>query len=185
MFLLQFYIRLKIALVMATLLTSGCALMGETTGDPDVCPMPTILKTGQELVRFKADAGFDLNKTLFHAKINTFDGECEIGNKDITLNIALSMTALRGASMLEDKARFAYLVWVVDREKNILTRSRTPVIAKFKGRDSRIDFSDIFDVIIPQRSDHAPPDWRIYISFELTKEELAYNRRRLGSTRRY
>ena len=110
--------------------------------------------------------------------------DVDIGEKEITLNIALSMTALRGAAMLKDKAEFAYWVWVVDREKKVLTRNRTPVIAKFEGRDSQIDFSDIFDVIIPQRPDHSPPDWRIYIGLELTKEELAYNRRRLGSMRR-
>ena len=162
----------------------GCALMDETTGDPDVCPMPTILKTGQELVKFRPGVGHDLSKIVFHVKLNTFDGECDIGKKEITLNIALSMTALRGAAMLKDNAEFAYWVWVVDRKKRVLTRNRTPVSAKFEGRDSRIDFSDIFDVIIPQRSDHSPPDWRIYIGLELTKEELAYNRRRLGSTRR-
>ena len=178
------FIRQTIKMMMLISLMGGCALMDETTGDPDVCPMPTILKTGQELVRFRPGVGYDLNKTVFHVKLNTFDGECDIGKKEITLNIALSMTALRGAAMIKDKAEFAYWVWVVDREKKVLTRNRTPVIAKFEGRDSRIDFSDIFDVIIPQRLDHSPPDWRIYIGLELTKEELAYNRRRLGSTRR-
>ena len=178
------FIRQTIKMMMLISLMGGCALMDETTGDPDVCPMPTIFKTGQELVRFRPGVGYDLNKTVFHVKLNTFDGECDIGKKEITLNIALSMTALRGAAMIKDKAEFAYWVWVVDREKKVLTRNRTPVIAKFEGRDSRIDFSDIFDVIIPQRLDHSPPDWRIYIGLELTKEELAYNRRRLGSTPR-
>ena len=178
------FIRQTIAAMMLIFLIGGCAFMDETTGDPDVCPMPTILKSGQELVRFRPNVGYDLNKIVFHVKLNTFDGECDIGEKEITLNIALSMTALRGAAMLKDKAEFAYWVWVVDREKKVLTRNRTPVIAKFEGRDSQIDFSDIFDVIIPQRPDHSPPDWRIFIGLELTKEELAYNRRRLGSMRR-
>ena len=165
-------------------LVGGCGLVGESSGDPDICPLPTIFKTTQELVRFKPGAGYDLSQALFHVKLNTFQGECDIGKKEITLTIDLSMTALRGAAMTKDQSQFAYWVWVVDRNKKVLTRNRTPVITKFEGRDSRIDFSDIFDVIIPQREDHAPPDWRIYIGLELTKEELAYNRRRLGSKRR-
>ena len=53
----------------------GCALMDETTGDPDVCPMPTILKTGQELVRFRPGVGYDLNKIghLIAAAANDYD----------------------------------------------------------------------------------------------------------------
>ena len=166
------------------LLMSGCALMGETSSEPDVCPLPTILKTAQELVRFKPGGGQDLSQALFHVKLNTFEGECDIGKKEITLTVGLDFTALRGAAMTKDKAEFAFLISVVDREKKILIRDRTPVITKFEGRDSRIDFVHYFDVIIPQREDYAPPDWRIFIGMELTKEELAYNRRRLGSKRR-
>ncbi|MBL24484.1 MAG: hypothetical protein CMM48_11370 [Rhodospirillaceae bacterium] len=163
------------------LLAAGCGVLEGGAGEAEICPVPSILETLQELVRFKPGAGYDLSQALFHVKLNAFEGECDIGKKEITLTVAIDMTALRGAAMQKSRAEFAFWVWIMDRDKKLLTRHRFPIITKFEGRDSRIDFTDFFDVIIPQRADHAPPDWRIFIGLELTKEELAYNRRRLGS----
>jgi hypothetical protein len=174
----------RLILAVMVLSVGGCGLIGEPTGAPDICPIPAILKELQEMVRFKPGAGSDLSDVIVHVKMNTFNGQCDIGKKEITLSVAIEMTALRGAAMAEDNARFSFLVWVLDRNKEVLTRNRFPIIAKFQGRDSRIDFSDTFDIIIPQRPDHAPTDWIIYMGLELSKEELAYNRRRLGSKKR-
>jgi hypothetical protein len=174
----------RLILTVMVLSVGGCGLIGESTGAPDICPVPAILKELQEMVRFKPGAGTDLSDVIVHVKMNTFNGVCDIGEKEISLSMAIEMTALRGAAMVEDNARFSFLVWILDRNKEVLSRNRFPIISKFEGRDSRIDFSDTFDVIIPQRADHAPTDWIVYMGLELSKEELAYNRRRLGSKKR-
>ena len=171
----------KILVAITMLLATGCAVLDDTYEAPDVCPLPSILEDLQELVRFKPGGGTDISQAQFHVRLNTFSGECDIDKKQITLTIHMDMTALRGAALVEANTEFAFWVWILDREKKVLARHRFPILAKFEGRDSRIDFSDIFDVIIPQRKDHSPPDWLIYIGLELSREELAYNRRRLGN----
>jgi hypothetical protein len=164
----------------------GCGLGDTLSGAsvPDVCPTPSILEDLQERVRFKPKAEQDLRNVEYHIRLNTYEGECDVGKKEITVTLALEMTALRGPALEKDQAPFAFWIWILDKDKKLLTRTRFPIIAKFEGRDTRIDFSEIFDVIIPQRKDHASPDWNIFIGLELSKEELAYNRRRLGTRRR-
>lgn len=163
------------------LLAAGCGVLDDSYVAPDVCPMPTILEDLQELVRFKPGMGTDISQAQFHVKLNTFSGICDIDKEEITLTINLDMTAIRGAALVQVNTQFALRVWILDRQKRVLTRHRFPILAKFEGRDSRIDYSHEFDVIIPQRKDHAPPDWLVYLGLELSKEELAYNRRRLGN----
>jgi hypothetical protein len=163
------------------LLAVGCGVLDDSYEAPDVCPMPAILEDLQELVRFKPGMGTDISQAQFHMKLNTFIGYCDIDKEEITLSVNLDMTAIRGAALVQTSTQFALRVWILDRQKKVLARHRFPILAKFEGRDSRIDYTHDFDVIIPQRKDHAPPDWLIYIGLELSKEELAYNRRRLGN----
>ena len=56
------------------------------------------------------------------------------------------------------------------------------MIAKFKRDETKLDFAEAVTVTIPKKKEAMPEDYMVYMGFEMTPEELAYNRDRQRRT---
>lgn len=155
---------------------SGCAFLDE--GSPNVCPSTAILDGPGELVRFAPGSAGSPADVLFRTKMKTISGVCDVDEKSVDMELQIAMEAARGPANVKGEASFVYFVAILDKDKNVLTRTKFPMIAKFQRQETALDFSEAVTVTIPKKKEALPKDYIVYMGFEMTPEELAYNRKR-------
>jgi hypothetical protein len=165
------------ALSVLSLTLGGCGIINNE-GSPYVCPNTAILEGPGELVRFTAGSASAPNDVSFRTKMKMVSGTCDVDEKNISMELYIAMETLRGPANTKGEAQFAYFVAILDKDKKILTRTKFPMIAKFKRDETKLEFTEPVTVTIPRKKNTLPEDYMVYMGFEMTPEELAYNRNR-------
>lgn len=155
---------------------SGCAVLDE--GTPNVCPQTAILDDAGELVRFASATPAGPGDVAFRVRMKQISGICEVDESEVEMELAAAMETLRGPSNAEGEAKFTYFVAILDSDKKVLSRIKFPMVAQFKSRETKLDFSEALTVTIPRKKGDLPKDYIVYLGFEMTPAELAYNRKR-------
>ncbi len=174
----RYRILIGAALSAAVLAAGGCALLNE--GSPNICPATAILDDAGELVRFTAASPKGPGDVAFTARMKYISGVCQVDEKDVVMELNTLMEAKRGPANESGQVKFAYFVAILGKDKTVLTRTKFPMIAKFQKRETKLDFSDAVTVTIPRKEGDVPKDYIVYIGYEMTPDELAYNRKKLG-----
>ena len=94
------------------------------------------------------------------------------------MELSTAMEATRGPANEKGEIRFVYFVAILDTNKTVLTRATFPMVALFQGRETRLDFADDVTVTIPRKKGDMPRDYIVYVGFEMSPDELAYNRKK-------
>lgn len=171
--------RLRLFVVLGALVLAACGSDGDVGGSAGLCPQTAILDDPSQIVRFKPDTEKGPGDLLFHMRLKTFSGECEFDEKEIAVDLRIAMEALRGPANEKGRAGFTYFVAVLGLDRKILVRQEFPMIVEFDGNDTQVNFSEEITVYIPRRKNDSTADYLVYLGYEMTPEELAYNRRRL------
>jgi hypothetical protein len=171
--------RILIAAALAAAMPAlvGCAAFSE--GSPNICPTTAILDDAGELVRFANGVPKGPVDVAFTAHMKYISGVCDVDEKNVVMELNTWMDATRGPSNKGGQVKFAYFVAILGRDKTVLTRTKFPMIAKFQGRETKLDFSDTVTVTIPRKTGDVPKDYIVYVGYEMTPDELAYNRKKL------
>ena len=164
------------------------ALVACSSNEPDrtPCPSARVLGEPSELTRFADGAGRGPVDVAFEARFQRVAGECSYskGGGKIEVELTVVMDVARGPAAGDRAASFSYFVAVSERadepgaEPRILTRQSFPVEASFPPGRNGLRYTDVLDVTIPRGKDRPVGDYVMYLGFELTPEELSYNRRR-------
>jgi len=177
---LRYFCRYRAAIGLVALALAACGSDGSVgEGEVGRCPQTAILDDPSQIVRFKPDTDKGPGDLLFHTRIKTFAGECEFDEKEIALDLRIAMETLRGPANEKSEAGFTYFVAVLGTDKKVLVRQRFPLLVKFESTEMRMDFTEAVTVYIPRRKGDSTSDYLVYLGYEMTPEELAYNRRRL------
>lgn len=172
--------RFRAAFVLAALALAACSSDGAVgDGSAGLCPQTAILDDPSQIIRFKPDTQKGPGDLVFHLRMKTFSGECEFDEKEIALDLRVVMEALRGPANEKGRAEFTYFVAVLGYDKKILVRQEFPIIVQFDGSDTQVNFAEDVTIYIPRRKNDSTSEYLVYLGYEMTEEELAYNRRRL------
>ncbi|WP_135080849.1 hypothetical protein [Terasakiella sp. SH-1] len=153
---------------------------------PEPCPRVTVLKNASELTKFKQGPGRDLIDVLFEAKVSNVLSACKY-NVDyetragiISAQIAPVINAKRGPANQTRSAEVEYFIAVIGQDRKILQKNTFPLKLAFPGnltqnevRDEPVDLSIVTD------GSTDGTDYEIYVGFQLSREEMAYNERML------
>lgn len=171
-------------------LLAGCA--GKEQAARPLCPPVQALADATSLTRFAPGGGRDLVDVDHEITILGIDSGCDYeggsGSAGRALQVAVAPTfsAYRGPANTNRQARFIYFVSVVDSGGNVLSKQDFPVFVEFPGNRTRVEFRDDSPpvvVTLPPVPGQQPAANRIYVGFQLTPEELSYNRGRRAGTR--
>ncbi len=150
------------------------------------CPVTRGLEEAAQLIRFKPGPGRDITDILFEAEFAEISGTCEIDDDEIEVELKLVILANRGAADTSREASFRFILAVVDIDRNFIVHEgralRRPFVGQveFPGNQTRVVYTDEFELTIPKTPAQGADDFLIFISFELTPDELEYNRRRIA-----
>ncbi len=140
------------------------------------CPYVSVLWDASRYVEMKgavtsANAGFT-------GEIQGVDAECAYeGDKPITVKLTPRFAFGKGPKADGNTKQYIYWVAVTRRNVAVINKERFALPVTFSGTD-RVAVADHVDnIVIPRASDKiSGSNFEILIGFELTADQLAYNR---------
>lgn len=169
------------------LVASVAALTACSSDESDLAPCPParVLGDASELTRFGGGSGRDPVDIAFEASFRRVAGECGYreGGGDIDVELTVVLDIARGPALDAEAAAFSYFVAVSERSQDasgepaILARQSFAVEVPFPEGRKGLRYTDTLEVTIPRANGRPVRDYVMYLGFELTDEELRYNRR--------
>ena len=166
---------------LAALLPAACG-GGDRSPLPVACPRPGILADGADLTRWQPGPVRDLTTLVFDARLTGLNGTCRPGRGDRSLEVTLtpSFSVERGPAA--GGVRVAELPWfvaVVGPGDEVLQRQTfVERLAFNRGETRAAGEGEAVRLSLPVGEERRATDYRIFVSFELTPEDVAVNRRR-------
>jgi hypothetical protein len=169
---------------------SGCGSSSDKKRPP-LCPRVAVLSDAAALTRFAEGAGQDLVDVDYQVEVTDILSGCKYvkaeGNEQvIVVAMAPVLVAIRGPANRDRVAQFEYFVSVVDAERIVLNKQTFGVLVNFPGNLTRVTLKDDdppVTVDIPLAAGRAATDYQILVGFQLSPDELEYNRRRQNNLR--
>ena len=156
---------------------SSCALLQKK--DAPACPNVLIPEDSSQLVIFRQGPGRDLTDILVQAEFEGFQGSCTYDVEDRKVELRLSPFVLVARGPASDESAFSldYFVALAAPDGEILNKQVFKArftlpdgLMRGRVRDEEIELTaqlpDLFE----------GPDYTAYIGFQLTREQLDYNR---------
>ena len=160
-------------------LASGLSACGSTAPQfAPVCPQTGILGDAADLTTFR-NTGTDLTDMVVDGRITGLSGKCTAIDPDhLRTIISVNMDLTRGPAMQGRDSDVTYFVSVA-RGDTILDKRAYAVRVVFDRNGSRMRLTgDQIELTLPTPGKVTGADYRILVGFQLTPEELAFNRRR-------
>ncbi len=166
----------RAAIIALGLLLSACGIFGSSSAPAVTCP--EVIKVGDvaRLTRFSS-GGHDLTDVAFEAALGKLGGTCSRGdNGSVDVQLTVEFIASRGPADHTRKAPFNYFVAIVDQNENILAREQFDTGVGFPGNQTRNVITEELEENIPLQKGQQGNQFRIFVGFVLTPDEVAYNR---------
>jgi hypothetical protein len=171
--------RAALAVLALAALAAGC---GSSKPEP-ACPRGIIPIDASKITRFRDGPGRDLTDVLVTGNIqNILVDECKYDKDSVAINnFQLAITADRGPADRSRAADFEYWVAVVDPERKVLKREAFNVHFDFAELNHvGVVVSDLV-LRIPMTDIMKAPGYQIVVGFQLTPQELEWNRSQRGA----
>lgn len=146
--------------------------------EPTGCPRVSILEDAAQLVAFRPGAGRDLTDVTLRGVVAGFDGGCEYFDDHVQVAMRLSILAERGPAAGSNEADLEYFIAIADPEERILNKEVFTTNVTFPTGGSQAGTVETLDYRIPLDQLAAGRFYRILVGFQLTPEQLEYNRTR-------
>ena len=158
-----------------TAVLAACA--SDTEAQLRICPSPILIDDASDLTRFDG-VGRDLTDVQFEASIEEATLACSFDTDENVINadMGVVITASRGPANVGNQADLRYFVAIATRDQRVLSRDSFDLAIPFEGNRTRVAARDELTPRIPIGPNEDGRDYRIYIGFVLTPEELQYNR---------
>lgn len=144
---------------------------------PPVCPMLSLAPNAGQLTRF-AGAGRDASDLVLRARITAVPAKCadgdDRGHVRATLHVEAELT--RGIAARGEAPRPGYFVAVTEAGR-VLQKQDFVLPAKFPANGDYANvIGDDIELVLPVAKGSNAAVYHIYVGFQMSPEELAYNR---------
>jgi len=172
---------LRLALLAAPLLFGACETLKSIDFNPKPelpppCPRAVVGENAGRLTRFSG-AGKDPANIVFEAEIADLAGSCVYDDDSIEVDLQIQLVAGRGPAGTDDTAKFNYFVAVARTDKTILSRDAFDTVIELPGNQTRNQTVEELEQTIPLAKGESGADLVIVVGFEMTPEELEFNRK--------
>jgi hypothetical protein len=175
---------IAVSLIIAAAILVGCSSDDERM---KVCPRVAVLSEAGKITRFRPGPGRDILDINFEGDIGDIVASCEFadtkkGARRVTVQVAPVFVFSRGAANTDPQIDFTYFVSVV-KDGDILSKQQFEAQTAFIANRSRVIVQDddppiTIDIPLPYKG--AEYEYEVLVGFQLTADELAYNRRWQG-----
>jgi hypothetical protein len=175
--------RLAVLAAAAALALSACTAAEDRQAA--ICPRAGILPDANIMVQFRDGPGRDLTDVVAQAQIMDVAVACEYTSgrrpPGVTLDLQVAIAAERGPADRSRRASLPYFVAILDGDQNIVAKEFFTAQFEFPDNRTRVGRVDDLEPRIPLRSNFDGPSYRVMVGFQLTPDQLAWNRRQRGA----
>lgn len=141
------------------------------------CPHVALMPELQAVAKFGPGPGRQDSDAIYGARMLAADASCSADKKKggVTVATKLGVMAVRIKPDVR-KGQITYFVAVIDRKQTILNKRDFVIELNFPAAQSRLEITEQLEEFIPLPKDADGADYGIVIGFELTPDELQYNR---------
>ena len=142
------------------------------------CPQVAILSDGADLTAFRAQ-GADLTDMVVDGRITGVSGKCALDDlTHLRTTISVNMDVARGPAARTRQADVTYFV-SVSRGDAILDKRDYTLAVDFPRNSDRLRLTgDQVDLVLPVDDKLTGAAYSVLVGFQLTPDQLAFNRRR-------
>jgi hypothetical protein len=176
--------RRKVALgAMAAAMLAGCGGGGSSLSNapPAPCPRITILADGADLTRHRDGAVPDIASMTSDARLVGFNARCDYTRRrdGVTVSISAIFDVERGPVTTVPRVTLPWFIAVTDAgDGQIIERRDYVTPAEFAGNANRVRIASSPVVLNFPAEERLVENHNVRLSFQLTPEDLALNRRR-------
>jgi hypothetical protein len=163
-----------VALLTVPAVLSACGSKREPA-----CPSSAILSDASKVTRFQG-AGRDLTDVVNQGEILEIGVSCKYEKNAVVLTLQVAVAGQRGPADRTRKADFEYFVAILDPAGNIVTKEPFRVNFDFPPNRERLAIVDELEPRIPLKDLAQGPGYGVRVGFQLTQDELDWNRKRPG-----
>jgi hypothetical protein len=160
------------------LAAAAAVVLSACNRTPPPCPRATILSEGSSVTKFRDGTGRDLTDVTAQADIVDVAVECSYDRGGVDVAMQLAIAATRGPADRARVADFDYFVAVADAQRNILAKEVFRVRFQFPQTQSRVGQIEEIAPRIPLKDRADGVTYQIVVGFQLSPEELEWNRTR-------
>ena len=185
-----------VLVVAAGLALAGCGVYDSMSESlfgkekPLVCPRVSVLLEGASITKFRPGPGRDIIDIIYQGEIRDvtyscefdIDGDTRAGT--VAVELSLVIEAERGAADRERKATFQYFVSIPKFRPLPQGKAIFDTQVEFPGNRSRVTWTDKkVPLEIPLKAGQSGSDFEIIVGFQVSREEMEFNRRRRAQSR--
>jgi hypothetical protein len=150
-------------------------MFGGSSGPTVTCPDVSKVADVSRLTRF-VPGGHDLTDVSFEAAVGQLGGSCSSSDNSVVVDLKVQFIASRGPANTTRKAPFTFFIAIVDKSDNVLARQEFDSGVEFAGNQTRSAVLEDMEQDIPVSNPQQGNQYRVFVGFVLTPEEIAYNR---------
>src|SRR5258705_9842690 len=167
----------------------GCETLGLTTPPPPdfaqdtgpICPSTGVLSDAVTVTKLKPGTQAALPNpanVAFAAEMSQAKLDCNYDRAQnrLSVDINFAVKATRGPAAMGPDPQVDFFVAVVDADNNIISKTVYHGQADLGGKATNIYTQNVRNFPVPLGMDKRPYDVEIVTGFQLTPDELAYNR---------
>jgi hypothetical protein len=143
------------------------------------CPLMGVLYDSARLVEFGGDGRQRYGNVTFTGEMRGVRGLCRyVGEDPIAMSLEIDMAFGRGPAAQAESQTFTYWVAVARRGAAPIEKQYYTVEVRFpRGQDVMESTQTIASIVIPRaNSDISGENFEILVGFELTPDQLSFNR---------
>lgn len=166
--------------LLRTAALAGLVILAACSRDEDrreaACPQGIVPADAGTVTHFRDGPGRDLTDVVAEAHIVNILVQCKYDRRGVTVDLQVAIAVDRGPADRSRVAEFDYFVALVDPEQNILAKEPFRVRFEFRDNRTRLGTIEELEPRLPLADVMKGPEHQVLIGFQLTPEELAWNR---------
>ena len=143
------------------------------------CPKVSVLPNADTITVFRDGPGRDLVDVQYEGVIAPFSGECLYEDDDslLIVELVLRIGAIKGPAATSQSHEFPFFVAIADQNKRILNKKilMSPIEVPEGKRRGAVQEEIVQRIPLP--AGRSGRSYTIVLGFQLTQEQLAYNRK--------
>ncbi len=141
------------------------------------CPPAVVLSDARHIF-IVTPGGRGPNNVRVAGRITIPVAECSYDDGKVFVDLSLPFDLARGPRLPKGRAQFEvpYFVAVADRRERILAKEVFVTQVRMGGDQDRTAVVEVIEQIIPLRPGQKGTDFVIYVGFQLTPEQVEFNR---------
>ena len=168
---------------------SACETLGLSSPTPDptlvdtgpVCPASAVLSDAVVVTKLKPGTPPgqpNPANVAFTAEMSQAKLDCDFNREKNTLSVDINFAvkATRGPAAAGSDPVLDFFVAIVDADNNIISKTVYHGEPELRGRQTNVYTQKVDNFPVPMAMDKRPYDYEILTGFQLTPDELAYNR---------